>query len=621
LSQPSPLDGTQDPTATPPAPPAGPLARLSLEQKLPLILAGLSLAVVAGLSAVSIYEVRSTTMAMGVERLTALNQQFATLFSMSGPQQRTQAVALATRPGVMEFARTHSLRSVQARTSQARDRALADLRAPVPNPEQVLVSELRDSRGRVLLTSRAGTGVDTMTVADIFPNTAHPDSATIGVFRRLRDTLVFPVSMAVQGSTDVYAVRWRRVNITSRTADAVSRLIGTYATPYLGNPGGEHWVNFQTIVPPPPLDMASTTATQVYERDGQQYLAAKASLSGAPWMVALEVPMKTILAPAAVFQRRFFTLGLVALALAFFAAHYLSKRLTKPLVQLAGAATRIAGGDFSHPVRINSSDEIGKLGVAFATMATEVQSARDNLERKVEERTKQLHEAQEALVRRERLALLGQLSSGVGHELRNPLSVMTNSVYLLRLHLESQPKNVHEYLDILQQQIALSEKIVSDLLDFTRSRPPQRKPTSLTEVSEQQVARLGQMEGVNIESTLNGNLPAVLVDSSQAGQIILNLLANAVQAIDGPGLIRIKGLADGDRVHMDVMDSGPGVPSDILDKIFEPLFTTKARGLGLGLAVSRTLARANGGDLTASNSPNGGAVFRLSLPIATAEMH
>jgi len=258
-------------------------------------------------------------------------------------------------------------------------------------------------------------------------------------------------------------------------------------------------------------------------------------------------------------------------------------------------------------------------------MSTEVQLTRANLEQKVDERTRdltdamdKLHEAQESLVRRERLALLGQLASGVGHELRNPLGVMTNSVYYLRMVLDAQPKNVHEYLDILSQQIALSEKIVGDLLDFARSKPPVRKPTSLTEVCGQQIARLGNTDGVEIASSMNGNTPAVMVDRVQAGQIVLNLLTNAVQAIDGPGKVEIRASTDGDKVHLDVADSGPGVPKENLEKIFEPLFTTKARGIGLGLAVSRTLARANGGDLVVSNT-GGGAVFRLTLPVAKAE--
>jgi signal transduction histidine kinase len=603
----------QEPVTGPRLLPSGALARLSLKRKLPLMMVGLSLALMGGLSAVAIVEVRTTTRAMGVERLSAMTQQFSALFAASAPQQRTAAMALGARPGLVEYARTRSPR--------LRDRALAEMSNAAPNPEQIVVTELRDKQGRVLLTTRQNSGVDTMVIADALSLHERRDSVGIGAFRRLRDTLVYPVAVAIKGTDSLFAVRWRRVVMTERTRQGVERLLGTYAKPYLGNRGGAHWVNFRDIVPPPPLDTAATGVVQTYTRDGAEFMASTAQLPGSPWMVSLEVPMSTVLAPATAFQKRFFTLGLVALAIVLLAARILSARLTKPLMQLADAATAIASGDFSHPVRISRNDELGRLGVAFSTMASEVQSTRDHLERKVEERTKQLHEAQATLVQRERLALLGQLSSGVGHELRNPLGVMTNAVYLLRVVLgEQQPKNVNEYLDIMGQQIALSEKIVSDLLDFARSRPPQRKPTSLTEVSQQQVERLGSMEGVSIESTLNGNLPAVLVDRTQAGQIVLNLLANAVQAINGPGLIRIRGSAEGDRVHVDVIDSGPGVPNENLDKIFEPLFTTKARGLGLGLSVSRTLARANGGDLTATNSPSGGAVFRLTLPVAHAEI-
>lgn len=162
------------------------------------------------------------------------------------------------------------------------------------------------------------------------------------------------------------------------------------------------------------------------------------------------------------------------------AAWITSRRITGPLTQLTEAADAIAHGNFAHRVRIRRSDELGRLGTAFPTMAGEVQQSREQLERKVEERTKdlndtltQLHDAQDSLVlvvRREKLAMLGQLSSGVGHELRNPLGVMTNAVYYLKTMLAGSPANVHEYLEILQQQITLSEKIVSDLLDFARSK-------------------------------------------------------------------------------------------------------------------------------------------------------
>jgi signal transduction histidine kinase len=100
------------------------------------------------------------------------------------------------------------------------------------------------------------------------------------------------------------------------------------------------------------------------------------------------------------------------------------------------------------------------------------------------------------------------------------------------------------------------------------------------------------------------------------GQIIFNLLINAMQAMDGQGRITIRVHAADDHVHYDVTDTGPGIKAENLEKIFEPLFTTKARGIGLGLAVSRTLARANGGDLTVTSAQGGGATFRLTLPVA-----
>ncbi|HEX7937451.1 MAG TPA: ATP-binding protein [Gemmatimonadaceae bacterium] len=596
---------------------AGPIARLSLRQKLPLTVVALLLAVVTTLSVVSVVEVRAITRRLASERLASLTQQFGALFAASGPQQRIGMALVSSRPSIVEYARSRDARSAK--------KVLEDLSEVRTAADQVLATEIRDAQGRVLLTTAPTLHLDTMHVNDVLPRSEPGDSATIGTFRVFRDTIIYPVAGVVKGSDDVYVVRWRRVVMTPRTREQVDKLVGTFGSPYLGNPGGSTWVDFRTRVPAPPFDYAGGPV-QSYVRDGQEFLAAKQALPGTPWMVALDVPMRNVMAPANAFLQRYTLIALLSLLLVLAAASVVTRRLTSPLVQLSDAATAISAGDFSRSIRIQRADELGDLGRAFSTMATEVQQTRDHLERKVSERTAdlnatmaQLKDAQESLVRRERLALLGQLASGVGHELRNPLGVMTNSVYYLRMVLDAQPKNVHEYLDILQQQITLSEKIVSDLLDFARSKPPQRKPTSLADVCQSQVARLGTLDGVVIDSTVGPQLPAVLVDGVQAGQIVLNLLTNAVQAIDGPGKVEVRGAADGDRVHLYVSDTGPGVPPENLDKIFEPLYTTKARGIGLGLAVSRTLARANGGDLIASNNPKAGAVFRLSLLIASPE--
>jgi signal transduction histidine kinase len=595
----------------------GPIARLSIDQKLPAIIGGLLLAVIIALSVASYVEVRGTSLRIATDRLESLTRQYRDLFQPSVPGFRNQMATAASREGVVAFV------AAKNPTKRMRDSALADLKFIPTNPQQVIATELRDAQGRVLLSTAPGIGVDTMAVADVLPRTEPGDSAAVGVFRMLRDTIVYPTAKLVKGSDDTYVVRWRRLVMTPQTRDGISRLVGTYATPYLGSPSSKVWIDYTSTVAPPPLDPTAPGIVQEYQRNGEPYLAGAAMIVGTPWMVSMDIPMTKVMAPVSAFMREFLAIAVAALLVALVAGRVLSRQLTKPLVELTEAAGHIAGGDFSREVNIKRADELGRLGKAFAAMASEVKFTRDNLENKVSERTRELNDtltklsdAQDTLVRRERLAMLGQLSSGVGHELRNPLGVMTNSVYYLKMVLAEQPPNVHEYLGIISQQITLSEKIVSDLLDFARQKPPQRAPTSLVEVSNLQLSRLGATDGVEIKSTINGQLPPVLVDHVQLGQIILNLLTNAVQAVGKTGQVVIKARGQGDVVHYEVADTGPGVPPENIEKVFEPLFTTKARGIGLGLAVSRTLARANGGDLTLAKGEHAGAVFRLTLPIA-----
>jgi signal transduction histidine kinase len=220
-------------------------------------------------------------------------------------------------------------------------------------------------------------------------------------------------------------------------------------------------------------------------------------------------------------------------------------------------------------------------------------------------------------VRREKLAMLGQLASGVGHELRNPLGVMTNAIYFLEMVQPDAPSVVKEYHGVLRSQIGLSEKIVSDLLDFARIKPPRREPVPLARLVEDQLARVSALDNIRIVRELPKGLPPLNVDPVQIGQVVLNLFVNAVQAMEAKGgTLTVRGSLDGDRVRLDVIDTGPGVEPALQEKIFEALFTTKPRGIGLGLAVSRSLTEANDGELTVKSRPGEGATFTLIVPAA-----
>ena len=231
-----------------------------------------------------------------------------------------------------------------------------------------------------------------------------------------------------------------------------------------------------------------------------------------------------------------------------------------------------------------------------------------------------LNEAEARLVRNQRLAVLGQLCGSVGHELRNPLGVMSNAVYYLEMVQPGAPDDVREYHGILRTQIALAERIVTDLLDFSRVRPPLTGTVPATRLIEDQLARLPAAADVRVVRDLLDPSPRLRADSVQIGQVLFNLLLNAVQAMDGGGgTLTVRTRRAGDTVCLDVADTGPGVAAGFEDKVFEPLFTTKARGIGLGLSVSRRLAEVNCGRLTVASRPGAGATFTLTLPAADEE--
>lgn len=234
----------------------------------------------------------------------------------------------------------------------------------------------------------------------------------------------------------------------------------------------------------------------------------------------------------------------------------------------------------------------------------------------LQEANRELRAAQEELVRSARLSMLGQLAGSVAHELRNPLGVMTNAVFLLSATLKDATSTTREYLDILSTQINTAGRIVNDLLDFVRQRPPQTSAVQLAEIIDQQLANLGLPESVRIERAWSAPPPMVHADPVQTGQIIVNLVTNAVQAMgDAGGTITFSAQVQDGRLRLAISDTGPGIAAESLEKVFEPLFTTRARGIGLGLPVCLQLARNNGGDLSVVSVPGRGATFTLALPL------
>lgn len=243
----------------------------------------------------------------------------------------------------------------------------------------------------------------------------------------------------------------------------------------------------------------------------------------------------------------------------------------------------------------------------------EIRQLNEELELKVEERTKQLLEAQDELVRREKLATLGRIAGCVGHELRNPLGVMNNAVYFLQMTLTDADDITKEYLDIIKGEILGAERIVGDLLDAVRTRPPQPQTVPAEDLVRMSLEKCMVPADVRVEVDIEKNL-AVRVDPLQMKQAFLNLINNAAEAMPDGGLLEIKAEDCGQFARFTFRDEGAGISPENMKKLFQPLFTTKARGIGLGLVVVKNLAEANGGRISVLSEVGKGTAAVVEAP-------
>lgn len=313
----------------------------------------------------------------------------------------------------------------------------------------------------------------------------------------------------------------------------------------------------------------------------------------------------------------------LALLLISALAYYLSRYLSRPIIDLARAATRLSTGDLASRVQAKSTGEVQVLIDSFNQMAANLDRttvSKQELEVQVKQRTRQLLEAQEDLVRKEKLALLGQVAGSVGHELRNPLGVMSNAVYFLQTVLSDADDSVKEYLGIIKNEIAGSERIVSDLLDSVRTRPPQPETVDIAQLIEQTLPKCSVPASVSVKLDIPATLSPLQVDPQQIHQVFRNLISNAIEAMPQGGTLEIRAVEhkkDG-TVTVSVRDSGTGMTPEQLGKLFQPLYTTKARGIGLGLVVVKNLVEANGGTVEVQSESGKGTVFAVTLPCDAA---
>lgn len=229
---------------------------------------------------------------------------------------------------------------------------------------------------------------------------------------------------------------------------------------------------------------------------------------------------------------------------------------------------------------------------------------------------KQLHDSLEQLRRADRLSAMGELSAGLAHEIRNPLSALDGAVQILRRpQLPEQERQ--EFLAMAEKEVSRLNSILTNFLEFARPHMPERifvDSGILLESVSQLASETARMAGVIVQVDA-GRVPPIAVDSEQIKQVLLNLILNAVQAMPSGGKVVLRSRQEKGFVILDVKDEGIGIPEDNLERIFDPFFTTRTNGTGLGLSIAYQIVNGHGGHLSATNNPAGGATFTVFLPI------
>ncbi len=368
----------------------------------------------------------------------------------------------------------------------------------------------------------------------------------------------------------------------------------------------------------PNLDQAreqrSFGTTFEYTHANKEWVGGIAPLNFAGVVAAVQIPSSAAFLTARELLNTLFGVALGLLLLAAAVGLISAYRISRPLEKLSQATRVVAQGQFDINVQVNSSDEIGTLAQSFNDMAVGLK-----------ERDEKLRQANLALVQSEKMSAFGQLSAGIAHEVKNPLTGILGYAQLTKRKFNTDDP-LYKNLEVIEKETKRCRSIIDNLMRFARAEHAEKRPTNVVQTIRDAVAIVDHQLGIKqvaIELDLPPQLPQVNANANQLQQVVMNLMINAQQALEGkPGRVRVAArLENPGWLTIEVSDDGPGIPPEIQSRIFEPFFSTKGvgEGTGLGLSVSYGIIKDHSGDITVRSVPGQGATFLITIPAIDIE--
>jgi signal transduction histidine kinase len=362
----------------------------------------------------------------------------------------------------------------------------------------------------------------------------------------------------------------------------------------------------------PGLDLQSFLIEPAFGPTGQQVVSVRYLIS----YDSIDARMQET-------RRHFIAIAIAALLGCLALVSLVARRITRPIAHLTDGALSLARGELETRIAAESRDELGSLAQAFNHMAESLAANRAELTRKNEALSTvndHLQSMQEQLLRSERLAAVGQLAAGVSHEIDNPVGIILGHAELL---LDDLPQGdpLRDDVSAIIEECRRCKRITGGLLGFARSPEGHRDRVDLNRLVDETVTSLWPQKlfkGIDLQTDYSDEECHVTGDADQLRQVLVNLLLNAAQALDGTGQLQVSLERQSVHALLHVDDSGPGIPEKDRERVFQPFFSTKAQGegTGLGLPLCRKLVESQGGEIVVRQAPIGGARVSVLLPLS-----
>jgi len=239
----------------------------------------------------------------------------------------------------------------------------------------------------------------------------------------------------------------------------------------------------------------------------------------------------------------------------------------------------------------------------------------ESLEEMVQERTEKLKKAQEELLLKERLAVLGHFAGSVSHELRNPLAAIDSAVYFLKMKSDKEDEKLRKPLDQISTNVKKATAIIQSLINLSRMEKPKAETLDVIDLVHETIQTSRIPDTIEVVTQFPDNRIFADLEKEQIRMALKNLINNAAQAMDDSGTLTVSARpVEPEQVEISIADTGPGISPEYVEKVFEPLFSTKTHGIGFGLSITRMIAENHGGKIRAASIPGSGAVFVITLP-------